>query len=282
MRLYDRPRPHAVRHVGDRVKLHRRLVHAGGRDYTVISPRAGTDVRFSTNHYHDTWHILSDLRGARFLGRLLWGLAYARVPGTVVLVDRPFLDPNPFDGAPPDPILLVPDKLTPFGEREAVQLRRALPHARPVGTVRWQTHGLDAAVAEARREADLPAGAWIPRYDRTGPGRTTKRGAFVVFNAWPEQLRALAVPVYRLADHVYADMAYTEMDWPRGEGEVQIFRSYRRRVSAATVARREILGSVDRTALDDWPAGIEPLIWTRGAQARQRNRFRPLPPPPIP
>src|SRR5215467_6778077 len=96
----------------DRLKLHRRLMRLDGRDYTVITLRPGTDARFSTNYFHDTWHVLSDWHGARLLGRLLWGLAYQRVPGTLVLIDRPFLDPNPFDAEPADPIVLVPARLT--------------------------------------------------------------------------------------------------------------------------------------------------------------------------
>src|SRR5690606_36912126 len=69
-----------------------------GRPYTVVTMRQGTDARLSTNFYHGTWHILSDWHGARLLGRLLWGLAYQRRPGTLVLIGPPFIDPNPFDG----------------------------------------------------------------------------------------------------------------------------------------------------------------------------------------
>jgi hypothetical protein len=60
--------------------VHRHLVRLDGREYTVITPRPGTGVSFSTNRYHGTWHVLSCLRGARLLARLLWGLAYQRVP----------------------------------------------------------------------------------------------------------------------------------------------------------------------------------------------------------
>ncbi|HEX6682146.1 MAG TPA: hypothetical protein VF062_05100 [Candidatus Limnocylindrales bacterium] len=34
------------------------------------------------------------------LGRLLWGLAFQRREGALLVIDRPFLDPNPFDAAP--------------------------------------------------------------------------------------------------------------------------------------------------------------------------------------
>src|SRR5215831_7359241 len=125
--LRARPRPDAATRVVDRVKLHRRAMPLDGRLYTVITPRPGTDVRFSTNYFHGTWHILSDWHGARMLGRLLWGMAFQRKPGTLLLIDRPFLDPNPFDAEPADPIALVPAPLTPLTTKAARHLRRRLP-----------------------------------------------------------------------------------------------------------------------------------------------------------
>ncbi|MGI5493225.1 hypothetical protein [Microtetraspora malaysiensis] len=44
-------RPEAARDVGDRLKLHRRAVHADGREYNVITLRPGTQARFSTNRF---------------------------------------------------------------------------------------------------------------------------------------------------------------------------------------------------------------------------------------
>jgi hypothetical protein len=95
-------RPGASESIGDQLRLHRYPLRLDGREYTVITPRPGTGARFSTNRYHDTWHVLSDLRGARLLARLLWGLAYQRVPGTMVAIGPPLLDPNPFDAEPAD------------------------------------------------------------------------------------------------------------------------------------------------------------------------------------
>jgi hypothetical protein len=110
----------------------------------VITLRPGTDSRFSTNYFHETWHILSDFHGSRLLGRLLWGLAFQRNPGTVVLIDRPHLDPTPFEPEPASPILLVPEWLTPLRAGTVRALRGMLPlTAPPAGTVRWQTPGLD-------------------------------------------------------------------------------------------------------------------------------------------
>ncbi len=272
MRLYDRPRPHAVSYVGDRVKLHRRVVRANGRDYTVISPRPGTDVRFATNFYHETWHILSDARGARLLGRLLWGLAYARVPGTVVLIDGPSLSTEPFEGTRADPILLVPAHLTPLTDRTAADLRRALPHARAGGTVRWHTHGLDAQVATARR-VRLPGEGWPPYDPPVGPERVGRLGGFVSITASPDHLREDALSVYQLADWLTRESEHVYLGWGQcygADGEVQIFRDFRARVSSARVARREVLaeGATER---------IDERIWARAADVRHRGRFRPTP-----
>ena len=76
------------------MKFHLREVRAGGRLYCVVTPRPGADVRFSTNNFHDTWHVVTDAAGARMFARLLWGLAYQRQPGTVALLHGEFLRPT--------------------------------------------------------------------------------------------------------------------------------------------------------------------------------------------
>src|SRR5262245_59181993 len=129
-------RPGAARSVADRMKLHRRAVRLDGREHTVIGLRPGTTARFSTNYFHETWHVLSDQHGARLLARLLWGLSYQARPDTVVLIDRPFLTSTPFDGDPADPIVLVPTWCTSFGRQADRQLARRLPlTGPPAGTV---------------------------------------------------------------------------------------------------------------------------------------------------
>ncbi|EJF7737493.1 hypothetical protein M8692_004848, partial [Shigella sonnei] len=73
-------RPCAAATPGSVMKLHRHSVMLDGRSYTIITLRAEADVRFSTNRFHETWHVLSDEPGAKTLARLLWGLAYQRQP----------------------------------------------------------------------------------------------------------------------------------------------------------------------------------------------------------
>jgi hypothetical protein len=168
VRLQEAARPGAGEKITDGRRLHRHLLRLDRREYTVITPRPGTGVSFSTNRHHDTWHVLSDLRGARLLSRLLWGLAYQRVPGTLVLIGPPLLDPDPFDAEPADPIALVPATLTPLGAQAARQLRRRLPLGMPAGAVRWQTPGLAAAVAAVRRDSGHGSRRRLPGTASTG------------------------------------------------------------------------------------------------------------------
>jgi hypothetical protein len=63
-------------------------------------------------------------------------------------------------------------------------------------------------------------------------------------------------------------MDYTELGWPDG-GEVQVFTDFRRRVSAARVARREILAAVPGPLPE---ADLDPLIWARATAVRARTQ----------
>jgi hypothetical protein len=253
-------RPGVGESIGDRFKLHRYLLRLDGREYTVITPRPGTGVRFSTNRYHDTWHVLSDLRGAQLLARLLWGLAYQRVPGTLVVIGPPLLDPNPFDAEPADPIALVPAVLTPLRAQAARQLRHRLPLGMPAGTVRWHTPGLAPAVTACRSESDIPPGQrpWYPP-----PGarhRIDRVGGVLVLAATVQELKSWAVAVAQLGDWLWEGMDYTGLNGT--DGEVQVFTDYRRRVGTAQLARREVLASPARQLP---PADQRPLIWQRGS-----------------
>ena len=76
--------------------------------------------------------------------------------------------------------------------------------------------------------------------------------------------------VHGLGDHPGPngmDYAYLESGDCWDLGEVQVFSDYRRRVSSATVARREILSTLPQQA---WGTDINPLIWDRAADVRRR------------
>ncbi|MGN9787862.1 hypothetical protein ACTMTF_41015 [Nonomuraea sp. ZG12] len=271
-----RLRPGGAREVGERLKLHRRQLRADGRDYTVITLRPGTRARFSTNHYHGTWHVLSDPHGAVLLSRLLWGLSFQRRPDTVVIIDRRFIDPNPFDAEQGSPIALVPAELTYLPARTARQLSRrlAVPGAMS-GTVRWQTWGLAGAVGEYRdRRADRTWWQqWHPVED-VRAAEVEQFGGLLNLRGSASLLRSWALSVATMADYAHEGMSYTELAGPkwelcRGDGEVQTFRDYHRRVSDATVSRREVLaeGPVPAEA-----AELRPLVWRRNELVRSRRR----------
>jgi hypothetical protein len=219
VKVHGRPRPDAAGNVGDRLKLHRRELWLRGRRYTVVTLRPGTDARFSTNFSHGTWHIVSDWHGARLLGRLLWGLAYQRTPGTLLLIDRPFLDRNPFDAEPADPIALVPACITPLTGKAARDLRRHLPLASAsAGTVRWRTHGLDAALATRRTDRDRPVGAWRASWipPRGFQERMDRIGGLVTLTATAAVLKEYAAHIYTLDEYHYQGMAYAKWTGPTG------------------------------------------------------------------
>lgn len=227
----------------DILKLHRRTMVLDGRVFTVLTLRPGDDFRFATNRYHDTWHVLSDWRGARVSARLLWGLSYQRRPGTLVVIDPAHLDPNPFDAAPSDPIVLVPSDLTVFTAASAAALRARLPlRDRSLGTVRWQTFGLKPALAR-RRERDSPeSGTTASHYVAKPVGwtRIDRVGGTLAIYGGSEQLREWAINLERLGEYARDGMDYLYLDYPEVDGEVQIFRQYRRKVSIARQARAEI------------------------------------------
>lgn len=263
-------RPRRAAATDGQLKLHRRVMALDGRVHTVVSLRPGTDFRFSTNRFHDTWHILSDWRGAQVLARLLWGLSYQRHPGTIVVIDTPHLDPNPFDGAPADPIVLVPADRTVFTRSSAAALNRKLPlRGRSDGTVRWHTFGLDPAVAEvaAWRER-MFAGVqeyWAPPGGRC---RIDRYGRMLVLAGSAEWLRNWAVRVARLGEGFCPDMDYTYLD-EGVDGEVQVFRQYRRMVESARLARAELCAAAGESPQ---PAGsLQSRIWSRAAAIRRRG-----------
>ncbi|WP_459546980.1 hypothetical protein [Nocardia sp. X0981] len=234
-------RPRRVAATGEPLKLHRRVLMLDGRVYTVVTLRPGTDFRFSTNRFHETWHVLSDWRGARVLARLLWGLSYQRRPGTLVLLDPAHLDPNPFDAAPADPIVLVPSDRTVFTRKAAAELRRKLPlRGRSAGTVRWQTFGLAAESDKLREWRErMSAGTYEHMPAPRGHGRVDRVGRLLVFAGSAQWLRSWAVSVAWLGEDAPGGSDYVFLD-EAGAGEVQIFRQYRRMVGAARRARAEV------------------------------------------
>jgi len=250
--------------------VHLRVFAIHGTTLRVVTLRPQTPVRFSTNYFHGTWHILAGRDGAVVLGRLLWGLAFQRQPGTLVLIDRAHLVPTPFEADPPDPVLLVPDGLT----RVDVDLLRALARRLrrapgPPTTIRWHTFGMPAALA-------APPRASVPWRDAETAAlrsreRMSRRAGFICYTAPPPILRAHALAIYRAHAGGATYHPLAEHDHRRGwgyDGELQLIPSFAADVSTAIVARRELLGKRRTLASED----ERRAVWARAAEVRRRRR----------
>jgi hypothetical protein len=165
--------------------------------------------------------------------------------------------------------------LTTLTPQAARRLRRELAASSPsCGTVRWQTWGLDAEVAQIRERR--ASGRW-PTWEQPADDRgaaVERVGGLLAFRAQPSRLREWAVGVALLGDHMYQGMAYVDLDSSdaplcRADGEMQIFHDYRRRVAVARISRREVLGTVPVGLV---PADINPLVWQHNGTVRARRR----------
>ncbi len=256
------------------LKVHLRVITIADATYRVASLRPATRARFSTNYFHDTWHILTGCGGAALLGRLLWGLAFQRQPGTVIFIDAPHVVTTPFDGDRADPILIVPAGLTRFDpDHLRVLLRRARAGG-PVTTIRWHTFGLPDALDD-----DEPWTLWRrPAHRAAGDREQMSRTAgMVCYTAPPAILREHAPQIYRMRHatqgsyHALAERSDRRF-WG-SDGEVQVVPHFDDEVAAAAVARREVLGAGDRRLL----RAEREEVWDRvpAVQARrQRARAR--------
>jgi hypothetical protein len=248
-------------------KLHLRLEPVGRRTYRVASLRPGCGVTFATNHYHDTWHVLSDPAGAALLARLLWGLAFQKRPGTLVCIHGAHLRPTPFDADRSDPIVLVPTALTPVVAADLVALRDRLRRpAREGWRIGWPAFGLDRELdEEARAEGAGERSPRRPPYDEYLIDVRRVGGCVVI--AGPQgALRATARFVHYLAErrtHDGSNYMYLGAWQGAPPGEVQVFDRYRAMLSEAAEARRRTL------AAGDAPAAHDELLRVIGSRREQ-------------
>ncbi|MBX3160452.1 MAG: hypothetical protein KF773_31090 [Deltaproteobacteria bacterium] len=224
------------------LKVHLRTFDIHGRTLRVVTLRPQYQVRFSTNYFHDTWHIISGPLGAHTMGRLMWGLAFQRHAGTMVLVDEPHLVSTPFDGDAADPILIVPDGLTSVSDDDLRALRLRLRRCPPSPTtIRWHTFGLPVALASR----DPRSYAQVRRDHRAALCREqmSRRAGFVVYTAPPVLLRENGADISRMGGDNYHMLAESRAPgrWHH-DGEFQVIDDFDDRVSAARVVRRELLG----------------------------------------
>ncbi|HEU4410594.1 MAG TPA: hypothetical protein VFS43_35390 [Polyangiaceae bacterium] len=260
-------------------KLHLRLVDVNRRTYRVASLRPGCGVAFSTNYYHQTWHVLSDPAGAAVLARLLWGLAFQRQPGTLVCIHGPHLRPTPFDADPSDPVVLVPTALTPVVNDDLRALRERLRRPSREGTrINWPSFGLDRALDDNRPAYQLsPAEHW-KRFRGDDQLEVRHAGGCVVIAGPPDALRSAARSVHHMSrgggddGQGYLYLGRHQARYP--DGEVQIFDRYHAMLSEAAEARRRTLESGDA------PREKEALLWAIGLRretiCKERRASRPL------
>lgn len=264
--------------------MHLRNITVGASHYHLVTLRPSTSAAFSTNFFHHTWHIVTDQPGARLLGRLLWGLAYQRQPGTVILVHGDHLLPTPFEGERSDPFLLGAVGLTRFQASDLRILKSRLTQlGPPAKTIRWHTFGLDVALQARQqdhenRSAIVSEGEclWQKSSDPLWRQERMERlGGFICYSAPPAILRQQALTVCGLQvregrDPREMDYHFLAHQCPRGrssyaDGEVQIFADYRDRVAAACEARRELLANPRQPVLSET---------VQEAISRRRDQFK--------
>ncbi len=220
----------------DVLKVHRRAVRVGQRVFQVLSLRPATRVRFSSNFFHDTHHILTGTAGVRVLSQVFWALAFQRVPHTIFLIDGEHLEPTPFEADPALPIAIVPEALTHVDGPTLRQLRARMP-LRSDGTVRLTCFDL-AARAEARDWR-----TWRQLAAQRPRERMGERGGFRCYTAPPDILRDEALTLYGMAGcrgDGYHYLAH-QGSWSHApDGEVQVLEAFAERARSAQVARAEV------------------------------------------
>lgn len=271
-----------------RLKVHLRLLAVRGYTYRLITLRPETKIAFSTNFYHQTWHLVSSQRGARLLARLLWGLSFQRRPGTLVLVHGEHLLPTPFEAERSDPFLLVPAGLTRLDGATLRVLKQPLPRlGPPTRTIRWQTFGLDVALKQGSEYgSDRGTVAHAEGYwggEERGlwqQEQMLRRGGFLCYSAPPPVLRQQALRIHALRvrqgddacamDYHFLAQSSSRRSW-WGDGEVQIFADYMDRVTAAAEARQELLPNPRQPILSEM---MQEMVSRRRDQLKGRRRGR--------
>lgn len=240
------------------LKLHRRHATLDGRDLTVLTLRPNTSERFATNFHHQTWHVLTDQAGAQLLGRLCWGLSYQRRPGTILVIDHPLLQPNPFDADPSSPIVIANSDLTALDRATVDRLKRFLSKGRPSdGTVRLSTGGLDRLLADdpQRELARLQQQSGVFWNEHQRRSWTDRINGMVVMAAPPPVLQWWAIWLSRLGTTWYRGTDWTELEHivtRRRDGEVQIFEHFTRMTETAIATRERLFpDTLGRELLDD-------------------------------
>ncbi|QDS99228.1 hypothetical protein [Adhaeretor mobilis] len=268
------------------MKLHLRVLKLRGTSYRLVTLRPHSEVAYSTNYFHDTWHIVSDQYGAKLLARLLWGLSFQRISGTAILIHGEHIKPTPFGAEPSDPILITNSNLTKIDAKSLTTLRGQLKYLGPSQcTLRWHTFGLDAALERERESGPYNSAIenteqdWVHYQENKRlwlEENMCRCGGFVCYSAPPEILRLRAQTIAQMDPASYGMVYYYMADrncyrWP--DGEVQIFSDYKERRLAASEARRQVLA--EKHSFSD-PDSLYAVVAARrdGILTRRRSARR--------
>ena len=264
----------------DRMKMHLRSVATRAARLQILSLRPRTDVTYSNNYFHDTWHVLSDVCGAKLFARLLWGMSFQRRPGTAFLLFGEHIAATPFEADSSSPILIFKSGAFPDDSATLRSLQRQMNRWGPSNkTIRWHTFGLADAV---QLDTKVRAREWSVDDSRDDglyhsqqthlwrSERMFRRSGLLCYTAPPSIMRLRARSVYRLNPASFGmDYCYLadSNDMHHAQGEVQIFADYHERCVAAREARAQISPSDygDRQA---WYAAVA----NRRAQILSRRR----------
>jgi hypothetical protein len=246
------------------VKLHRRHIVLDGRTFTALTLRPSNECRYATNYFHQTWHVLTDVAGARLLGQLCWSLASQRGEATIVVIDNPHLVPNPFDADSSSPIVITNADLGPLNKKALAQLKQLLPlRARSEGSVPLATSGLqrllDGGATSQLLDRHQASGVWWNDHQRRGWIDRVK--GIVVLSAPAPVLQWWAVRLCELGSTWHRGSDYTGLDHPlknRRDGEVQIFEDFTAMVTTAGETRSRIFPDASRRELLD---DERELVW---------------------
>lgn len=247
----------------DLLKLHLYVVEVHGRTYRVLKLRPTEKIRFSNNFYHETWHLLTDPGGAEILAQLLWGLAFQKKEGTLLLVDDDHLVSTPFEADKPKPFVVVPAGLTPTdGDTLRALLRKVALMKAPTTTVKWRSFGLEKRDEFYDKVHSLDE-EFRPLWAQE---KMSLRGGVICYTAPSIILQMQALSVQRLSLHMFWGSNYTylaEGDWRfshQADGEVQIFADFEDRVVAASLAREQVLEN-PRAGIPDY--STREKIWNK-------------------
>jgi hypothetical protein len=182
---------------------------------------------------------------------MCWALSYQRRPDTLVVLDRPELVANPFDADPSDTIVVSNALLGPFNADMAKGLRAWLRRRHDSdGTAVLQTPGLTNALANRAAFWHLEEQAyWNDREYRKRTWIDRVNGC-VVLAAPPAVLRAWGVSLSELGTRIRNGSDASELDWPAGNGEVQVFPDFLVRVTDATTKRARLFPGSEHRALE--------------------------------